>query len=216
MSYVLFTSHYQARDHPGDQLQSWESTACPPWLGSLGMAPACLPWSPDFEHIAQVFPGWHWLSCWDVLARSCARDPVLAQECTCAMAARAQVLDIWDTWQAGSCAQMLQGTVRSRSEDKMLSTVGPQGLVTLSHSLSASEVKPTHWATFASLSVSRGKGLKYQPIPNVVLRTLVICKCTTGKIPWPNMLGNSLHCLCWCFIILIYIFKALRNPAVKK
>lgn len=90
---------------------------------------------------------------------------------------------------------MLQGTVRSQSKDEILSIVGPQGLVTLGRSLSASELKPAHWTALASLSVSRGKGLKYQPIPKVILRTLVMCKYTTGKIPWPNMLGNSLHCL---------------------
>lgn len=53
-------------------------------------------------------------------------------------------------------AQMLQGTVRSQREDKILSIVCPQGLVTLSPSLSASERKPAHWTALVSLSGSWG------------------------------------------------------------
>ena len=52
-------------------------------------------------------------------------------------------------WQA----QTLQGCYRE--SEKRHSSV-PQGLMTLSHSLNASEWKPAHWTALVSLSVSLG------------------------------------------------------------
>lgn len=69
------------------------------------------------------------------------------------------VLDMWETWQAVSCvptSSAAEDTARSHREDKIGSAVCPQGLVTLSHSLRASERKPAHRLAFISLSVSWG------------------------------------------------------------
>ena len=57
------------------------------------------------------------------------------------MSSPTRVLDIWETWQAGSCVTnklRCYNPVRSHREDTALSIVCPQGLATLNYSLSAS------------------------------------------------------------------------------